>query len=288
MKEPRLRHFDLNSLRSFVSICESGSMTHAASQLHLTQSAISMQIKRLEESLELKLLERSPKGMKATHAGEQLLSYARKMLEINDAAWGRLTSPDYEGVIRLGVPADIIHPHIPRVLKDFSRDFPRVQVKLATAITSVLKEEYHGGKHDLVLTTEQQADSGGQIIDRQPLVWVGAISGNAWKKRPLPLGFSTHCAFRPVAIQALEQAGIEWLDIVASLDCLGGDTMTSADLCIAAELKNSSHPERIEIDHNKQLPELPEFSVVMYHTENNNNPLVKSLASYLTHAYQHG
>ena len=101
----RLRNFDLSTLRSFVAIAESGSMTRAAARLFMTQSAISMQIKRLETSLDLSVFERSAQGMKPTTAGEQLLHFARQMLELNDEAWGRLTSPDYEGQVRLGVPA---------------------------------------------------------------------------------------------------------------------------------------------------------------------------------------
>src|SRR5210317_771975 len=121
MTQNRLHNLDLGTLRSFVTIADSGSMTRAASRLFMTQSAISMQIKRLETSLGFSVFDRSSQGMKPTTEGEQLLQYANQMLAINDEAMGRLTSPDYEGVIRLGAPSDVIYPHVPAAIRDYSR-----------------------------------------------------------------------------------------------------------------------------------------------------------------------
>ena len=281
----RLRNFDLGTLRSFVTIAEAGSMTRAASRLFMTQSAISMQIKRLENSLELSVFERSAQGMKPTLEGEQLLYFARQILELNDEAWGRLTSPDYEGQIRLGVPSDILYPHIPGVLKDFNRDYPRVQIKLATARTTTLKREYQNGEHDVMLTTEAQPDKGGNIISNQSLAWIGAINGVVWKKRPLPIGFSSNCAFRPSTLDALDKAGIDWIDTVSTDDEMVTEAMTSADLCVGVELEFTEHPRRMIIDHNGQLPKLPEFSIALYCTDAPGNYLAKVLADYISHAY---
>ena len=286
MADNRLRNLDLGTLRSFVAIVDSGSMTRAATRLFMTQSAISMQIKRLENSLGLSVLERSTQGMTPTLGGEQLLQYARKMLALNDEVWGRLTSPDYEGQIRLGVPTDIIYPHIPGVLKAFSRDYPRVQIKFSTSLTQRLREDFDAGQYDVVLTTERHPRPGGTVISTQSLEWIGAEEGNAWKKRPLPLGFSRHCAFRPTVIDALETAGIDWVDMVASDDVLAGELMSSADLCVAAELQFSVHPTRVVVEHNGRLPELPEYAIVLYYTEaTGDNHLAQALGNYIARAY---
>ena len=133
-----LRNLDLGTLRSFVTIAETKNMTRAATRLHMTQSAISMQIKRVEESLDLTLFERTKKGMETTSAGEQLLHYAKQMIELNDEAWSRLTASEYEGRITLGVPADIINPRVPNVLRAFCQAFPRVQVTLASSLSHAL------------------------------------------------------------------------------------------------------------------------------------------------------
>ena len=102
------RNLDLTALRSFVTVAETGGVTRAAGFLNLTQSAVSMQLKPLEESLNVPLLDRSSRSIALTAAGEQLLGYAKQMVALNDEAWGRLTAEEFEGEITLGVPHDII------------------------------------------------------------------------------------------------------------------------------------------------------------------------------------
>ena len=285
MGTQRLRNLDLATLRSFVTIAEAGSMTRAAERLFLTQSAISMQIKRLESALGLAVLERLPQGMTPTVEGQQLLHFANQILALNDEAMGRLTSPDYEGQVRLGVPGDVIYPHVPRVLREFSRDFPRVQVKLSSAQTFTLKKEFRQGLQDIVLTTEKSASRGGQVVCTQPLVWTGAEDGVAWKKRPLPLGFARICAFREGVTKALDGAGIDWIEIVASEDASAGEAMTSADLCVTAELESAIHSSRVVIDHGGQLPELPRHSIVLYADSDPENQITQTLVEYLRRSY---
>jgi DNA-binding transcriptional LysR family regulator len=285
MTQNRLRNLDLGTLRSFVTIADTGSMTRAAGRLFMTQSAVSMQIKRLESSLGMSVFERSAQGMKPTSEGEQLLQFANQMLALNDEAMGRLTSPDFEGVIRFGAPGDVIYPHIPGILREFSRDFPRVQLKFCSSRTVVLREQFEQGLQDIVLTTERKPVKGGKIVCTMPLTWIGAEDGSAWKKRPLPLCISRNCAFRPGIIQALDDAAIEWVDIVSSDDDLAGEAMTSADLGIRAEMKDAIYSGARAIEHGGQLPELPKFSIILYCDRRSGNHLVESLADYLTRAY---
>jgi DNA-binding transcriptional LysR family regulator len=285
MTPNRLRNLDLGTLRSFVTIADSGSMTRAAGRLFMTQSAISMQIKRLESSLGMNVFERSAKGMKPTSEGEQLLQFANQMLALNDEAMGRLTSPDYEGLVRLGAPGDVIYPHIPGILREFSRDFPRVQLKFSSSRTVVLREQFEQGLQDVVLTTEQKPGKGGKIVCTMPLTWVGAEEGTAWKKRPLPLCISRNCAFRPGITRALDDAGIDWVDIVSSDDDMAGEAMTSADLGVRAEMKNAIYAGARVIEHGGQLPELPKFSIILYCDSRSGNHLSATLAEYLTRAY---
>ena len=279
------RILDLNTLRSFVTIAETGSMTRAASRLHMTQSAISMQIKRLENHLELSVFDRSMQGITPTPSGDQLLHYARQMLELNDEAWGRLTSADYEGRVSLGVPSDIINPVVPRVLREFTRDYPRVQVQLASALTKKLLRQFEAGKHDIVLTTENSAGKGGEVLSTQRLIWTGAIGGVAWKKRPLPIGFSRACAFRSTVIDALDKAKLEWRDVVVAEDEIAGVATLSADLCVGAELEFSEHSGREAIDHGGLLPALSDHSIIMYRAQNSAGTPGAVLGDYLARAF---
>jgi DNA-binding transcriptional LysR family regulator len=285
MATNRLRNLDLGTLRSFVTIADSGSMTRAASRLFMTQSAISMQIKRLETSLGLSVFDRSSQGMKPTTEGEQLLQYANQMLAINDEVIGRLTSPDYEGVIRLGAPSDVVYPHVPTAIREYSRDFPRVQIQFSASRTQLLKEQFDMGQQDIILTTEHKPGPGGRIINTQPLVWTGAEDGVAWTKRPLPMCFCKSCSFRPFATAALDTAGISWVDVTATDDDLASDAMTSADLGIRAEMECVIHAGRQIINHGGQLPELPAFSIVLYADEQAGNELNQTLVEYLERAY---
>jgi len=285
MNNNRLRNFDMGTLRSFVTIVESGSMTRAASRLFMTQSAISMQIKRLETNLGLSVFDRSAQGMTTTIEGEQLLHFARQILAVNDEGMSRLTSPDYEGQIRLAAPSDVIYPHIPSILKEFNRDYPRVQIKFSSGSTSTLSDQFNQGLQDVVLTTEKKPRQGGQIISTQALVWTGADQGNAWKKRPLPLGNSKHCAFHSSITKVLDVAGIDWIDIVTSADNFAIEAMISADLCISAELEFAKHLDRVAVDHGGQLPDLPEFSIVLYCSDRPDNHLALALVEYFLRAY---
>jgi DNA-binding transcriptional LysR family regulator len=283
---PAKRTLDLGTLRSFVTIAETGSMTRAAARLHMTQSAISMQIKRLESSLNLSVFDRSVQGMTPTASGDQLLGYARKMLALNDEAWGRLTAEEFEGRISLGVPSDIINPLIPRVLRDFTRDYPRVQVQLASALSGRLLRQFDEGHHDLVLTTEREPGQGGELLSTQRLIWTGAVGGVAWKKRPLPIGFSKGCAFRKTVTDALDAQGIEWRDVVVAEDEIAGVATISADLCVGAELEFSEHTGRETIEHGGQLPALADHSIFLYRSpQSTGNTPGAALGDYIARAF---
>ena len=285
MTTNRLKNLDLGTLRSFVTIAETGSMTRAAARLFMTQSAISMQIKRLESSLGLLLFERTAKGMITTSTGEQLLGYAIRLLDLNDEAVGRLTSQDYEGQVRLGIPSDVIYPHMPDILKQFNRDYPRVQIKLACANSKALKQHLKQGSLDVILTTEQNPDGGGEVIGTQRLIWTGADGGNAWKQQPLPLGMSKSCAFWPSAIQALEGAGLEWVDQVTTEDVMAAEAMTAADLCVCVELGCALITGRAPIDHGGLLPELPDYGLVVYCADSSPAAMVAELVGCLRRGY---
>ncbi len=183
------RNLDLTALRALVAVADSGGVTRAAGLLNLTQSAVSMQIKRLEEGLGLEFFTRAQRKLTLTPQGEQLLHYARRMLELNDEALSRLADTGFDCEIRLGVPHDIVYPAIPGVLQRLASVYPCARVNLLSCFTPLLKEEFARGELDLILTTEEAPGEGGESLDQRPLVWVGAPGGAVWQRRPLRLGF---------------------------------------------------------------------------------------------------
>ena len=125
------RNLDIGTLRTLVSVVDLAGVTKAANKLNLTQSTVSMQLKRLEETLGRPLVVRDGRVMRATSQGEQLVSYARKLLAMNDEIVDRLTNSDSAGELRFGIPHDIVEPHIPGLLKKFVHRYPKVSVSLS-------------------------------------------------------------------------------------------------------------------------------------------------------------
>ncbi|MBV0913886.1 LysR family transcriptional regulator [Anianabacter salinae] len=280
------RNLDLTSLRSFVTVAEAGGVTRAAGFLNLTQSAVSMQLKRLEEALDVPLLDRSARSIALTGAGEQLLSYARKMLALNDEALSRLTDTAFEGEIVLGVPGDIVYPAIPQVLNRFAAEYPRVKVQLASSYTRKLKEQFARGDCDLILTTENAPDAGGETVSEQPLVWVGAPGGTSWRQRPLRLAFETACFFRPRVLQALDDAGIPWEMAVESRSTRAVEASVSADLAVHAALGGMLPPYMERLSHGGALPELGVSKINLYVGDLKANPVIAPLADLVRQAFR--
>ena len=209
------------ALRSFAAVADPGGVTRAATQLNLTQSAVSMQLKRLEDAARPRSLRPVRPLPRAHRPGEQLLAYARRILALNDEAWARLTHQAFEGVLVFGVPHDIIYPYVPGVLQRFAAAYPRIKIQLHALYTSGLKELLARGEMDLILTTEGSVDAGGETLSREPLVWAGAPGGQAWRQRPLRYASCGHCVFKRPAIEALEAAGIPW-ELAVEFDLAGG------------------------------------------------------------------
>ena len=258
------RNLDMTALRSFVTVADSGGVTRAAGVLNLTQSAVSMQLKRLEEGLGLDLFDRRGRQMLLTGTGEQLLSYARRMLALNDEAVTRLTDPGYEGEVQLGVPHDIVYPVIPTVLNRFAQQYPRVQVTLHSSNTLELKQRFAKGEVPVILTTEEDRDAGGETLAELPLLWVGAPGGRAWTERPIRLAFEEVCIFRTGAQAALDRVGIDWTMAVQTESSRTVEASVSADLAGHAVLDGTGPPRLEVIEHGGSLPDLGVRKVNLY------------------------
>lgn len=280
------RNLDITAMRSFVAVADSGGVTRAAGFLNLTQSAVSMQLKRLEELLGLSLLDRTTRSVTLTAAGEQFLSYARRIIELNDEALSRLTAEEFEGEIRLGVPHDIVYPNIPQVLRQFHAAYPRVKVTLISSFTRALKEQFAKGEVDVILGTEERANEGGEALIALPLVWVGAPGGNAWKQRPLRLAFEHRCIFRQSVQKALDEAGIPWEMAIESEQSRTIEASVSADLAIHAMLEGSAPSYFETINHGGALPKLEERQINLYVDTLQQDQVMEDLVALIRNAYR--
>ena len=273
-----MRNLDLGTLRSLVAVADAGGVTRAAGFLHLTQSAVSMQLKRLEELLDVQLLDRSGRGIAFTASGDQLLGYARRMVALNDEAVLRLTAQEYAGTLRLGVPHDIVYPAIPQVLKQFNAVFPAIRILLESSHTNTLKEMFAKGECDVILTTETSVGNGGVTLAERPLHWIGAPGGAAWRQRPVSIAYGRMCTFRPLVVAALDAANIPWQMIMES----DNDSAIHADLAVHTAIEGTEPQQMERIDHGGALPELPVQLINLYRTEGKNSVPLQELVTLLS------
>ena len=204
--------FDLELLRSLVSVVDSGGFTRAGERVHRTQSTVSQQIKRLEDDVGQPLLNRSGKDVTPTEAGERLLPYARRLLSLAEEARDVMARPGHEGAVRLGVPEDFAAYRLAKLLAAFSRSHPGLRLDVRADQSTYLKRDLERGDLDLALFKRAAGEKGGIAVWPERVHWVTS------KSRPrntsagsVPLiGFPAGCLYRAGAVHALESAGRTW------------------------------------------------------------------------------
>jgi DNA-binding transcriptional LysR family regulator len=203
---------DLELLRSFVSVVDAGGFTRAGERVHRTQSTVSQQIKRLEDDIGQPLLNRAGKDVTPTEAGEQLLSYARRLLSLAEEARDVLARPGNEGAVRLGIPEDFAAYRLAELLATFSRSHPGVRLDVRADQSAMLRRDLDRGELDLALLKRPAGEKGGIAVWPEKIHWVTSRShpiDTAAHSIPL-IGFPPGCLYRAGAIHAIESAGRAW------------------------------------------------------------------------------
>lgn len=258
---------DTELLRTFVAIAECGSFTRAARQVFRTPSALSMQIKRLEETLGRALFVREARRVRLTPDGEVLLGYGRRLLQLNQEAVGRFLSPALEGRVRLGTPDDVGTRILPQALTQFARSHPAVQVDVTLGRSSELSQQLDAGELDVALMTAGNTDTageGGRLIHTEPLVWAGREGGVAAQCKPLPLALAgPNCAWRGMALAALDGAGIGYRIAYTSEHCAPQEAAILADLAIAPFPLSLVRAPLRKLGADAGLPPLGEYHIAL-------------------------
>ncbi len=207
-----LTNLDLDLVRTFVTIATLGNFTRAAERLGRQQSTISLQVQRLEDTLNQKFLNRTPRSVRLTSAGESFLAYAQRILDLNDDIVARTSEPEMRGVVRLGTPEDFATRHLPDVLARFAQAYPAIVLEVTCDLTLNLLQQYRTGAFDLVLVKREQTEENhGTRVWREPLVWVMGPHDFTHAEDALPLVVSpAPCVYRQRATEALTQAGRGW------------------------------------------------------------------------------
>ena len=195
---------DTDCLRSFLAIVDTGSFTRAGERVNKTQSAVSMHIRRLEERLGCALFAKQGRAARLTSEGEQLIDYARRMIQIEAGAMAALSRKGLRGAARLGIPDDYAEAFLADILTSFYRRHPLVQVSVVCENSPELGAQVHAGAIEIALVTDHEGLTGFELIREEPLVWVVSKRFQRTEGAPIPLAeSSSHDMWRKIADDAL-------------------------------------------------------------------------------------
>lgn len=280
---------DTEVLRSFVAIAESGSFTRAANQVFRTPSALSMQIKRLEETLHTPLFVREARQVRLTPEGEVLLGYGRRMLKLNEEAVSQFLAPALSGTVRFGTPDGLDAHVLPSVLAQFARTHPAVQVNVIVGKSMEMLERLDAGELDLAVANcgSPGAESArGVVLRSEPLFWVGREGGCAVQRNPLPVTLASQgCIWRSMALAALDQAGIPYRVAYTSEHCAGKEAAVLADLAVAPFPASLVRPPLRRLGDDAGLPPLGNYRIVLVRRRGA-DPACEALAGHVEDAFK--
>jgi len=259
------RDLEIDLLRSFVAVAAHRNFTRAAQAIGRTQSAVSLQIKRLEDIVEKRLFERSRQSVSITQVGEALLVYANRILAANDAALSHLKRPEAEGLVRIGAPDDYATFLIPPILSALRKENPRLQFEVTCDNASDLLPMLGQGQLDVVIATHRPEAVAGQIARYEPLHWVASPDFMDDPDASLSLVlFPTGCVCRDIALEALQRIDRSWR-IAYSTRSLGLMERAILDSSSVSVMEASVIPPGLKIvDGQVGLPPLSEVAISVH------------------------
>ena len=277
MAEP----LDLTLLRSFVAVIDCGSIQMAADRVGRSQSAVSMQIKRLEAEVGRALFDREGRSLRANAAGEDLLLHARRLLRLSDEAMASLRHPEASGVVRLGVPEDYAAHLVAPTLARFAQGFPLAEIELTFEASPVLLRQLAADKIDLALVTRVPRQPFA-VLRRERFVWAAAPEHGAWLRDPLPVAlFEAGDIARRFAVEALQAADLPYHVVSSTRSLLGLIAMAQAGLAVVALVESCLPPGLVRLGEVEGLPALPVLDLSLVSSPGDPSPLAGHLMEFL-------
>lgn len=283
---------DPDLLRAFVLIAEGGSFTRAAERVGRTQSAVSMQIRRLEEVLGHPLLVRTPKGVQPTPQGMWLLDRARALLALNDEIVGNFRAPPMVGTVRLGTPDDYALNWLPAILARFAEAHPSVELDVTCMNSDVLATQIQEGRLDMTLISEGQEPRGwpAQRVWRGPLRWVGSPTHGLHRRDPLPLALArpdNSCVWRNAAMDALRAEGKAARVTYNAATQTGCFTVALAGLALTVSTPCTLPQGLAWLGEAEGLPPLPAMGILLLrHEAAIGVPAADALAAHIAEGFR--
>lgn len=259
-----MHDLQIDWLRSFVATVNAGSLSGAAHEVHRSQSAVSMQLQKLEAATGCALLERGPRHLRLTHQGQLLLGYAQRMLDLQAEAQAALADEAITGVVRLGVPDDYASKYLTPVLKRFGPSHGGVEIQLDCDQSPALIPRVASGELDLALISRDHARRG-TLLFHEPMVWVGSPQFEVWKRNPLPIGvYEAASPGRRGVIQSLAMQGRPYKVVYNSSNLAGQIAAVESGLAVAALTQCSVPAHLIVLGAEHGLGPLEPMPVAVY------------------------
>jgi len=274
---------DLDLLKSFVSVVDTGGFTRAGERVHRTQSTVSQQIRRLEETLGYPLLHRSGKQATPTEQGERLLAYSRRILALEQEAREVVTRPASEGVVRLGIPEDFAAYRLTELLSDFARSRPSLRLDVRCGLSVNTRRALERGELDLALFKRNAGEGGGIKAWPERLHWVTSRKHPIpFKSDPLPLVMSEQgCLYRDRMIQAVESVGRAWHIAYTSPNLVGIQAAVSVGLGVSILAEVAILPEHRVLRRTDGFPPITNTEIALV-VGANASPATRRLTELLT------
>lgn len=279
----RYPDLEIDLLRAFVAVAESGSFTAAADVVGRSQSAVSQKVLRLEEILQRRVFERTSRALSLTYEGEQLLVAARRMLDFNDGILRQMRQPLRAGTLRLGVSEDFIPAELPKLLARFSRLHPGVRIDLMIGLSCDLLAAYDAGQLDAVIAKRDGEAQRGRVVWREPLVWMAAVDYQVDFTRPAQLVMlRPPCTYREIMVAALDTVRREWVATCTASSLQGVQAAVAGGLGVTV-LGRSFVGEGMQVLQAPQhWPALPMTEVTVIGEDAQAADLVRPLVGFLT------
>ena len=268
---------EMDLLRTFIAIAETGNFTSAAEVVFRTPSAVSMQIKKLEEVLGSPLFLRDARSVSLTPQGELLLGYARRLMALNNETMSRFLLPEMNGVVRVGAPEDIGERILPEVLRRFSESYPNVMVDVAIGNSTPLRKRVEEQRMDIVVFNSFTNHIGrnAEILVSEKLVWAGRRCGTAHRRNPLPVSlWEEGCIWRANAVESLAKAGREFRVAFLSEHTTGQKAAVLADLAVAPLPKYLIKDDLVALTERDGLPDLGSYNIGLQVIANPSPPVL--------------
>ncbi len=275
-------NLDMDVLRTLAVAMELGGFARAAARLGRSQSAVSLQMRKLEEQVGRSLFRRQGRGVGLTEAGDLVLGYARRILELNDAALAAARGIAVEGSVRFGVPQDFGDAWLPGVLARFNRVHPSVHIEARVDTVMGLLDRIKKGALDLALVWGDHPGVNAVTVARLPIVWIGRRGSTPAKATPVPLVlFEPPCVFRQPGIEALERARIPWRITFTTPSLTGLWAAASAGLGLTLRTPFSLPAPLQVLDDAADLPKLPDVGLALCTADGSPTPAALRLREIL-------